>query len=907
VAWLIGVSSGAEDLMEPTGDAASVATASPNLSATSSISPASDTLFLARLRLVLRSGKGAAGGSDERVIPTASPDSGTVLRIGRYEILGELGQGGFGTVLLARDPSLLVERAMKVPNPETLASSSAMARFVEEGQKAVRVEHSNVVRVLDADTAGPICFIVMEYCPEGSLAGWLAHRPADRPIPPRWAAALMAEIADGVQAAHSLGILHRDLKPGNILLVRSGVDASTDIPSFRPKVSDFGLAKVLDEAGATIGGETPGGVALGTRGYMSPEQFRGDRPVREASDIYSLGVILFELLTRRRPYSGPAGDAPAGRLLDDSPPPSLRSIRSDIPRELETICRACLAKAPGDRYRSAANLADDLRKFLRGDPVQGSPWWKRARANLHRHRAAVLMGVGMVVLASGLGAMIETANRNKARSWLIRMGNASLRDLPALIAERDPPDGRVKIPLGDMFERGNPSQKRAAAVALAGSRPECEKFACEQILTASADEIRFLVQALKGRARSLEAILQEVARTPTNALRLTAREQGDIGRANASAALVLLDRPDLGLPLLRFAPDPQARTFLIHTLGPAGVSPKAILDQLERESDPGISRAMILSLGEIPDEAWRGQQRRAAEMVLSLYEGHPDSGIHGAAKWLLARWQRRPTAEFDLARRLPVVDKRLLRRPRDQHDLWRLNPVGRLTLTLITVELPALARRVEIADTETSLELFKEFRASHLNDLEIGPDSDSPANRIMPADALEFCEWLGDQEGIEAKERCHVRDSKSGLLDTVPGWTRKSGYRLMTVQEFEFAARSGTTTTRYLGDSPRFLDRYVQFARGDSPRVTVPVTDLKPNDLGFFGLLGNADDMVLDETETQADLRIRLGGGSSQAPVPNIRVMCTKPGVGLTWIKQFVGFRVARTVATKTRAKANPA
>jgi formylglycine-generating enzyme required for sulfatase activity len=282
-------------------------------------------------------------------------------------------------------------------------------------------------------------------------------------------------------------------------------------------------------------------------------------------------------------------------------------------------------------------------------------------------------------------------------------------------------------------------------------------------------------------------------------------------------------------------------------------------------------------------------------VVLKLYEDQPNSSIHGAAKWLLTRWQRRPTSEFDLARCLPLVDDRLLKRPRGERDEWRLNPVK---LTLITIELPTPPRKVEIADTEISLKLFKEFCGEHKQNLEIGPDDESPVNNFMPADAFAFCEWLSDREQIPLHERCHAPQLKTKILETVPGWTRKKGYRLMTEQEFEVAARADTITSRYPGESRRFLDRYAQFARSDSPLVTVGVADLKPNGFGFFGLLGNAADLVLDETETQADLRIRLGGGSSHHSEPNIRVSCIRPGLGLSWLKQFVGFRVARTVWT---------
>ena len=409
-------------------------------------------------------GPDRAGDSDAREGPGPAP------RIGRYEVLGELGQGGFGTVLLVRDPSLLVDRAMKVPNPQTLASRSAIARFVEEGQKSVRIEHPNVVRVLDADTAGPVCYTVMEYCPEGSLAGWLARRLAGRLISPGWAARLVAEIADGVQQAHSLGILHRDLKPGNVLLVRAGKDdgetSLRSVPGQRLRPGEGARRDRPDHRGRDRDRR-----GAGTRGYMSPEQFRGDRPVREPSDVYGLGVILFELLTRQRPYAGLEGDASVGRWLDDSPPPSLRAIRPDVPRDLETICRTCLAKAPGDRYPTAGALAADLRRFLSGDPVEGSPWWKRARAGLRRHRVGIIVGMAALILSIGLGAVVEAVQRNNAKSWLGHEQCLARHELPTLIAERDPPTRRVIGPLNEMFDRGNATQRLAAAVAWPGCDP----------------------------------------------------------------------------------------------------------------------------------------------------------------------------------------------------------------------------------------------------------------------------------------------------------------------------------------------------------------------------------------------------------------------------------------------------
>jgi hypothetical protein len=707
---------------------------------------------------------------------------------------------------------------------------------------------------------------------------------------------LVAEIADGVHEAHRLGVLHRDLKPGNVLLARVDSTSDTDPPRFSPKVSDFGLAKVFDAGGEATTPSLPSGAAMGTRGYMSPEQFRGDRPVREPSDVYSLGVILFELLTRTLPYRGLAAADALSRWMDESPPPSPRSVRPDIPRDLETICRICLAKAAEDRYPTAAALADDLRRFSRGDPVAGSPWWKRVRSRIRRHRTAITVGLPATLLLAGLGVTLETRSRNNASVWLTRLSTASTSQLPSLLVERDPPDWRVVPGLNAMFQEGPQEAKFAAAFALAASRSDCANYAGSQLLSVSPEEIGPLLQAFRTRAPKLVEYLETTARTPTPVGHVGVREVADRRRATAAAALVLLDRADVGFELLKWSNDCQARTFLVHTLGPAGVAPEIIVRRLEHEQDAGITRALILSLGEIPDDRWnRGQMRQTSELVLALYESHPDPGVHGAAKWLLTHWQRALHNDLDLSRRLLTVDKRLADAPQKDRAAWRISPTG---LTLITIETPGLDRLVEISDTETARDLFCLFRPEHIQETEVAPDPGCPANRVTDQDAFAFCEWLADREGIAVSERCHARNPKTGTFGLVAGWTGKSGYRLMTDREFTFAASAGATTLRYPGDSLFYLDRYVRYAHGTKEAFTIlAVASLKPNDLGFFDLLGNAADLIIDESARSRDQVIRLGGGSSHTG-PNLAIAAggAKPGLSLPIISRFVGFRVARTV-----------
>jgi serine/threonine-protein kinase len=263
---------------------------------------------------------------------------------GRYRLVELLGQGGMATIYRATDAQLGREVAVKVLHQEYGRDPDFVARFKQEAQAAASLSHPNIVGVYDfgADAGGP--YLVMELVDGEDVATLLAR---NGPLPPRQAARLAAEVAHGLAAAHSRGIVHRDVKPGNVLVSADG----------RVKVTDFGIARAWADARLTLPG-----VTLGSVHYFSPEQALGEQAT-EASDIYSLGVVLYELLTGRRPWEGDNAAAVAMARIS-TPAPLVSAVRPNVPPVLEAIDRRALSPDPAGRYPSAAAMADALEAFL---------------------------------------------------------------------------------------------------------------------------------------------------------------------------------------------------------------------------------------------------------------------------------------------------------------------------------------------------------------------------------------------------------------------------------------------------------------------------------------------------------------------------------------------------------------
>jgi eukaryotic-like serine/threonine-protein kinase len=273
---------------------------------------------------------------------------------GRYRLVELLGQGGMATIYRATDAQLGREVAVKVLHPEYGRDPAFVARFKQEAQSAASLSHPNIVGVYDFGTDADGPYIVMELVDGEDVATLLAR---NGPLPPRQAARLAAEVAHALAAAHARGIVHRDVKPGNVLVSSDG----------RVKVTDFGIARAWADARLTLPG-----VTLGSVHYFSPEQALGEQAT-EASDIYSLGIVLYELLSGRRPWEGDSAAAVAMARIS-APPPLVSAVRPNVPPVLEEIDRRALNPDPAARFASAAEMAAALEAFLdEGAPRTAPP------------------------------------------------------------------------------------------------------------------------------------------------------------------------------------------------------------------------------------------------------------------------------------------------------------------------------------------------------------------------------------------------------------------------------------------------------------------------------------------------------------------------------------------------------
>jgi WD40 repeat protein len=336
-------------------------------------------------------------------------------QIGRFHILRELGRGGFGIVYLAHDSQLGRRVALKVPRADIVHSAELRQRFQQEARAAAGLDHPNLVPVYESGEVDSLCYIVSAYCPGINLADWMRGRT--EPVPFADAARIIRSLADGVQHSHSKGILHRDLKPANVLLVTMDISSGSnggrrsELPSTnrallsacQPKITDFGLAKL---SGADV--QTKTGTTMGTPAYMAPEQATAYKSeVGPAADVYSLGVMLYELLTGRPPF---VADSPIEVMLavqkEEPVPPS--RLRQRLPRDLDTICLKCLEKEPHRRYASAKSLAEDLGRYLAGNSIVARPlgvFGRSFRWGRRRPATAALLAMLMLTLTAGVSGI----------------------------------------------------------------------------------------------------------------------------------------------------------------------------------------------------------------------------------------------------------------------------------------------------------------------------------------------------------------------------------------------------------------------------------------------------------------------------------------------------------------------
>jgi tetratricopeptide (TPR) repeat protein len=374
-----------------------------------------------------------------------------------YEVLGELGRGGMGVVYRARQIALDRPVALKVILGAAHAGPDQLARFRAEATAAARLQHPNIVQVFEVGEHVGAPFFSLELVEGGTLADRLRGEPQ----PPLQAADLIRTLARAVEHAHLRGVIHRDLKPTNVLV--QSPESAVPSPQSNDnrlgtgdcglgtlKVTDFGLAKQA----AADSKLTQTGAILGTPSYMAPEQAAGDgATVGPAADIYALGTILYESLTGRPPFKAAAVMDTVLQVLHDDPVPPSR-LQPKLPRDLETVCLKCLAKKPEQRYSTAGELAVDLDRFLAGEPVRARPTsavvkgWKWAR----RHPArAVVLFILAVPLPALLAVMVYLwADARSARKAAEQDKAAALEARDRADRERELAQGYLNSALGTM-------------------------------------------------------------------------------------------------------------------------------------------------------------------------------------------------------------------------------------------------------------------------------------------------------------------------------------------------------------------------------------------------------------------------------------------------------------------------
>ena len=459
-----------------------------------------------------------------------------------YEIVGELGRGGMGVVYKARQIGLNRPCALKMILAGGHAGEADLARFRTEGEAIARLQHPNIVAVYEVGTHEGKPFFSLEFCSGGSLDRKLAGTPVD----PTEAAKLVRTLAQAMHAAHQANVIHRDLKPANVLLSPPHPPAPSPTrgegepellapPSptrgeggwggegWQPKITDFGLARQLDQQG-----QTQTGAIMGTPSYMAPEQAEGKKDIGPPADVYALGAILYECLTGRPPFKAATALDTILQVVSDEPVPP-RQLNAKVPADLETICLKCLQKEPSKRYGSAAELADDLGRFLAGEPIQARPVGRIEQAGKWVRRNPVVAALMAAVAASLLlGACVATLfavqsnlNATTARAETER-ANAAAENARKLAGERAVALTQVEAEKKNVEKEAERANKEAEnARKLAGERAvalklvEAEKRNVDKELAkaefvAYAFRLREAQAAIeRGRLPDAEATLRE--------------------------------------------------------------------------------------------------------------------------------------------------------------------------------------------------------------------------------------------------------------------------------------------------------------------------------------------------------------------------------------------------------------
>ena len=829
------------------------------------------------------------------------PESARWPALDGYEIEAELGRGGMGVVYRARETRLNRAVAVKMILGAETARAEALVRFLAEAETVARLQHPNIIQIHALGDQDGRPFFVMELAGGGSLADRLDGTPR----PARDAARLVAILARAIHEAHAIGVVHRDLKPANVLLAADGT----------PKITDFGLAKIL----GADSGLTRTEVVMGSPSYMAPEQAEGlAREAGPAADVYALGAIFYELLTGRPPFKGASVLQTLEQVRSVEPVPPTR-LQPATPRDAETICLKCLAKAPDRRYPSAEAMAVDLARFLEGKSILARRAGPARRAWLWCRRNPAVAGLAaasallLLLLAAGSTAAALTlrGQRDELRDAIRRADRAEtgrkLEMVDALLATA--PDGVPYLLAGLRSARElarpillrtlndpaapAPRRLRAGEALSVLGWPE-PWLLMEGIATAPGGECRNLLAALKVSGKP---VLAELGRR-------SAPGAGEAARTRfAITALFLGERwPARGM--LAFRPDPADRLGFIRAFPSWHGDLTPLAGLLRREADPAFRSGVCAALAGLDPAAVPAEERAAlVPVLLEFSRGEPHAAARAAAELALRRWS------------VPLPPLHRSFGPVAGRD-WYANPVG-----LTMVELPEgafyahqwnegpqrlaiIRRRWFLADREVSRRAFREFlddpdvpdsarpRGWQGPDASASPSADGPVNGVDWEEMVLFCNWLSRREGLSP---CY--GPGPGPAGSVARWTLRDdadGYRVPEMFLFEYAYGGGTYTEFPTGEDTKALADVGVIVEVRAE----PGGSRLPNAWGLFDTVGNLWEVC---TLTRPDGRVDLmmAGGAYDSGSWDCRTGLNRgfPGARGTGT---AGFRVTRALLPKS-------
>jgi serine/threonine protein kinase len=542
----------------------------------------------------------------------AAPSAPSLQSIGRFELLSRLGVGGFGTVWKARDPELDRIVALKIPRRGQLRDEE-IDLFFREARAAAQLRHPNIVAVYEIGREDDTVFIVSDFVRGVTLSEWMkTQKPSVLD-----AAEMCAFVAEALDHAHKRGVVHRDLKPSNIMIDEEG----------RPRIMDFGLAK--RESGEIT--MTCDGQILGTAAYMSPEQAEGrSHWIDRRADVYSLGVVMFQLATGELPYRGNFEVQLSSKLRDDAPDP--RKLNQHIPRDFATICLKCLERDPNRRYGGADVVAAELNRFLQGEPILARPLSRAARLwRWARRKPAVAAAAALAVIVAVAGPVAALIIDSQRREL-----DGRVRELDQLVIRQEKASSDLRNDYADLQRKLTPSNSDVDA-ELREWRRNLIANIVDRHYDAALEALKDDAVDAKGRAQiqlGLGMMLAAVGRTSD------ATDQ--LAGAKASLELLASQNPDDVRVQIALADCCEQLAGLYHDAGDADTAKLAATMAIE-------VRARLAKNG-------GGETSRQIDLLATHYSLPQDvatlHAISQLSQRVLSEWPRDASAMYDAACRL---------------------------------------------------------------------------------------------------------------------------------------------------------------------------------------------------------------------------------------------------------------